>query len=191
MSRWKRPLGRVAARVVQAVARAGSTPERPLNDFERRLLEPVFEASVRWADVRLREGVRGLLNVSARAFVIENTVFLPKDYLPLPPALLVHELTHVWQFQNGGHAYIADSLHAQFFGDGYDLEKALLQKKRWAELNCEQQATLLEEAFAQGCFRGRPFVVRGRDYTAYFEAAVQAVRRGEGASFQASRNAGE
>lgn len=191
MSRWKPPLGRAAARVVQAVARAGSTPERPLNDFERRILEPVFEEAIRLADVRLREGVRGLLNVSARAFVIENTIFLPKDYLPLPPALLVHEATHVWQFQHGGHAYIADSLHAQFLGDGYNLEKALLQKKPWEALNCEQQATLLEEAFAQGCFHGRPFVVRGRDYTPYFEEAIARVRRGEGASFQAAPRPGE
>lgn len=186
MTRWKAPLGRAAARVVQAVARAGSTPERPLSELEQRLVQPVFEASLDYARVRLREGVRGLLNASARAFVIENTVFLPKDYLPLPPALLVHELTHVWQFQHGGHAYIADSLHAQFLGDGYNLEKALLQKKDWHQLNCEQQATLLEEAFAQGCFRGRPFVVRGRDYTPVFARAVEALRAGQGASFRAS-----
>lgn len=64
---WKAPLGHVAAAVVQAIARAGSTPERPLDDFERSLLEPVFAASVDYARVRLREGVRGLLNLSARA----------------------------------------------------------------------------------------------------------------------------
>ncbi|MEW5737352.1 MAG: DUF4157 domain-containing protein [Myxococcota bacterium] len=185
MTRWKGLLGHVAAAVVQAVARAGSTPERPLSEAERAVLAPVFAGALDCSKVRVREGVRGLINVSARAFVIENTIFLPKDYLPLPPALLVHEATHVWQFQNGGHAYIADSLHAQFFGDGYELEKALLQKKPWEALNCEQQATLLEEAYAQGCFRGRPFIVRGRDYSGYFERAVQEVRAGRGAGFRA------
>ncbi|GMU60832.1 MAG: hypothetical protein AMXMBFR34_25950 [Myxococcaceae bacterium] len=181
---WKSPLGRAAALVVRAVARAGSTPRRPLTEAERSILEPVFQGALDYQAMWFREGVRGLLNVSARAFVIENTVFLPRDYLPLPPALLVHEATHVWQFQHGGHAYIADSLHAQFLGDGYDLEKALIQKRAWGALNCEQQATLLEEAYAQGCFRGRPFIVRGRDYTGTFEYAVQEVRAGRGAGFR-------
>jgi hypothetical protein len=105
----------------------------------------------------------------------------------VPMQLLVHEATHVWQFQNGGHAYIADSLLAQTLGDGYQLEKALLQGKRWAEFNCEQQATMVEQSWAQRCFDGHPFIIRGRDWTGASEAARSQWRAGQGASFTASR----
>lgn len=69
---WKSPLGRAAALVVRAVALAGSTPRRPLTHAERSILEPVFQGALDYQAMRIREGVRGLLNVSARAFVIEH-----------------------------------------------------------------------------------------------------------------------
>jgi hypothetical protein len=71
----------------------------------------------------------------------------------------------VWQHQNGGHSYIADSLHAQLIGDGYRLDKGLVGGLAWHELNCEQQAMLIEEAFEQGAFDGRRVSIRGRDVT--------------------------
>ena len=95
----------------------------------------------------------------------------------------MHELCHVWQFQNGGHAYIGDSVHAQLLGDGYELEKGLLQGRSWAELNAEQQATLVEASFTQGCFAQRPFLIRGRDWSAYWRTAIAELRAGRGAAF--------
>lgn len=180
---WKAAFGHVAARVVQGVALVSRGHPRPLNDAERSLAAPVFETSLDLSKVRVREGVGGLLNVSRRAFVIEQTMFLPRGYLPLRTHVLVHELCHVWQFQNGGHAYIGDSVHAQLLGDGYELEKGLLQGRTWAELNAEQQATLIEASFAQGCFAGKPFLMRGRDWTPYWSAAVVELRAGRGAAF--------
>ena len=180
---WKGAFGQVAARVVQGVALVSHGTERSLNQAECELVAPIFGSNLDLMKVRLREGITGLLNASRRAFVIENTLFLPRGYLPLRQHILVHELCHVWQFQNGGHAYIGDSVHAQLLGDGYELEMGLLQGRSWAQLNAEQQATLIEASFVQGCFGGKPFTIRGRDWTLAWRDAVTELRAGRGASF--------
>lgn len=180
---WKAAFGHLAARVVQGVALASRAPDRPLTEGECALAAPIYQGSLELSRVRVREGIGGLLNASRRAFVIENTIYLPREYLPLRNHVLVHELCHAWQFQNGGHAYIGDSLHAQLLGDGYELEKGLLQGRAWAALNAEQQATLIEASFAQGCFEGRPFLIRGRDWTECWRTAVAELRGGRGAAF--------
>jgi hypothetical protein len=181
---WKQGVGFVAAKAVLAAARTSQAPSRRLNRAERELLAPIYQGSVDLDRVRLRAPVEGLLAVSRRAFVIEDTLFIPARFLPLQAAVLVHEICHVWQPQHGGHSYIADSLEAQLFGDGYRLEKGLAEGRRWAGLNCEQQATLVEEGFAQGAFQGRPFVLRDQDYTAEFQRAIAELRAGRGASFR-------
>ncbi len=178
---WRDTLGRASAAVVKAVAERSDLRPRGLDARERTLLQRVFDSALDLDAIRLCERVSGLINLSRRAYVIENTMFLPAAYVPIRDAVLVHESTHVWQFQHGGHAYIGDSLHAQLIGDGYDLEKGLNEGRSWAELNCEQQATLLERANEQGCFDGRPFVLNGVDFTAQFVAARDAVRAGAGA----------
>lgn len=172
MSWWRSTFGVVAARVVQAAARFDGASVRRLSDAELKVLEPIYGATVELSAIELREGVRGPVNASRRAFVIENSIFLPREYLPVRMHVLVHEVCHVWQFQNFGHHYIGDSVHAQLLGDGYELEKGLLQGLRWPELNVEQQATLVEASWAQGCFAGRPFIVRGHDWTHVWREAV-------------------
>lgn len=180
---WKGGVGWALARVVQTVGNASRAPRRRLDERERQVLETVFGPSLDRDVIEVREALSGLINVSRRAFVIENTIYLPMPTGTAPTHLLVHEATHAWQFQNGGHAYITDSLQAQSLGDGYQLEKGLLEGRAWAELNCEQQATLVEHAWEQGCFGGRPFVIRGKDWTTAFEAARVEWRAGRGAAF--------
>lgn len=180
---WKQGLGFAGAKAVLAAAKLSSAPERKLSAPERLLLERVYEESVDLSRVRIRAPVAGLLGVTRRAFVIENTLFVPAKFLPLQAAVLVHEVCHVWQHQHGGHAYIADSLEAQLVGDGYRLEKGLREGRAWAQLNCEQQATLIEEAYDQGCFEGKPLLLRGRDYSAELGRALVELRAGRGANF--------
>ncbi|MBL8921835.1 MAG: hypothetical protein JNJ54_23460 [Myxococcaceae bacterium] len=187
---WKGRLGWALARVVQTVGAASAAPRRHLDERERRILEAIFGPALDTGAIEVREALEGLINVSRRAFVIENTMYLPLPVRAVPTHLLVHEATHVWQFQNGGHAYITDSLAAQSFGDGYQLEKGLLQGRSWAELNCEQQATLVEHAWEQGCFEGRPLVIRGGDWTHAFDAARTEWRAGRGAAFTSAGTRG-
>lgn len=183
---WKGRVGWGLAKVVLQVGAWSGAPRRPMNDLERRTLRGIFGDSLDTGAIEVREALSGLINVSRRAFVIENTMHLPMAVGTAPMHLIVHEATHVWQFQNGGHAYITDSLHAQLLGDGYQLEKGLLQGRAWAQLNCEQQATLVEEAWSQRCFEGRRFILRGRDWTHVFEASRTEWLAGRGAAFTAS-----
>ncbi|QSQ20938.1 DUF4157 domain-containing protein [Pyxidicoccus parkwayensis] len=141
----------LAGRVVSAVqVLAGlEPPGRRLMEDEVARLRPIFGESLDYARVRVKEGRLGLLGVSRRAFVHGNIVFVPGRG---PPSfgLLVHELTHVWQHQHGGSAYMSAALAAQWWGDGYDWRKAVGQARRWAELNPEQQAQLIEDAALMG-----------------------------------------
>ncbi len=179
---WRATVGEIAARVVRLAERVSDGEHRALNARERSVLEGVFEASLDLDVLELCEGVTGLVNLSRRAFVIENTLFVPRSYLPLADATLVHEATHAWQFQNGGYAYIGDSIHAQLLGDGYDLAKGLREGKRWEALNCEQQATLIEWGYARGCFEGRALIIDGVDFTLHFARARDELRAGRGAA---------
>lgn len=176
----KGAVGQLAARAVQAAARVGGAPARPLTPAERALAEPVFEESLELRRVTVRAPVRGLVGISGRAFVIEDAIFVPAAYLPLAPAVLIHELVHVWQHQHGGHAYIADSLHAQLWGEGYSLTRAAAERRPWHALNCEQQATLIEEAYSQGYLEGGSVKIAGRDVTDWAAAAVAELRAGRG-----------
>lgn len=180
----KRGIGRLAAGVVKAAAGLSGAPGRPLTVLERGLLAQVFHQSLDLDAMVVRGPVGPVLGITNRAFVIEHTLYLPRRFLPLVGRVLVHEACHAWQFEHGGHAYIGDSLHAQLFGDGYQLAKGLGEGRAWSQLNCEQQATLVEEAWAQGCLEGgRPFVVGGVDRSPELREALVELRAGRGASF--------
>ncbi len=125
-------------------------PGRRLTEDEVARLRPVFGNSLDYAAVRVKAGELGLLGLPGRAFAHGNTVFVPPRGGDVDFGLLVHELTHVWQHQHGGTAYLSAALAAQWSGDGYDWRKGVSREKRWAQLNPEQQAQLIEDAAVAG-----------------------------------------
>ncbi|NOJ91987.1 hypothetical protein HMI51_03370 [Corallococcus coralloides] len=156
---------------------------RKLTGDELAALHKVYGDSIDYTRIEIKEGNAGLLTIGGRPFTHGDTIYIPKDALPLTPELLVHETAHVWQHQNGGNDYMSEALVAQFFGDGYNLGKALRQGKSWEEMNPEQQAEFIELAFGQGCFETppAPFKLDGKDYTQQFEAAKRSLRASQGA----------
>lgn len=66
---------------------------------------------------------------------------------------LIHEMTHVWQYQNGGLAYIPLSLTAQMLaalrggdrGGAYNWRAAHNGQCPWSRWNPEQQAAAVED----------------------------------------------
>lgn len=141
-------------------------PARPLDDDERALMTRVFGDGIDARRVRLKPG-RHLLHLPRLAFVVGNTVHLPArrraaGVNPAPtgsfarraPALLVHELTHVWQHQHHGTRYLSECLLAQWVGEGYNVAVALEAGRGWEQLNFEQQAELLGRAYAARWFDG-------------------------------------
>ncbi|MCW5620531.1 MAG: hypothetical protein KIS79_05440 [Burkholderiales bacterium] len=105
-----------------------------------------------------------------RAFVTGNLIHVAPGHT-LTRALLIHELTHVWQAQVDGPCCLWQALHAQFFGEGYDYgadlrrgdsayaasagdtlgegAQATLRAKPFAAFNREQQAQILMHYFVR------------------------------------------
>jgi hypothetical protein len=141
-----------ALRLIQAAANAEKQPgTRPLLDLEIDLLRKVFGPGLKYLVVRLTRmsGIVASIN-GRRAFTLRNTIHLPaKAYNAMAkyPALLVHEMVHVWQYQHEGWTYAPSAIWAQIGGDGYDFAKALRQGKPWKKMNPEQQAQMIQEAF--------------------------------------------
>jgi hypothetical protein len=139
-------------------AAAASTDRRALTDLEVRVLRKVFAEGLSYGPVRLVRLSHFIARLNgARAFVLGNVLNLPdQDFTAISRgqnlSLLVHEATHVWQYQHQGWGYIAEALWAQGFGDGYDYVKALRAGKPWRTMNPEQQAQLLQDAYRGGYF---------------------------------------
>ena len=69
---------------------------------------------------------------------------------PYRRALLIHELTHVWQYYHG-YTVIAGSFWANTIGMGYDY--TIEESDSWADFNVEQQAHIVEDWYAQAMSR--------------------------------------
>ncbi|MCB0632822.1 MAG: hypothetical protein KDD15_23955 [Lewinella sp.] len=71
----------------------------------------------------------------------------------MPPAILIHELVHVWQFSRYGSPYILRALLAQNTRAGYDyggiraLQMAREHDLTLEAFNYEQQAAIVEDFF--------------------------------------------
>lgn len=156
---------------------------RELSGAEVAALVRVFEGSVDYSRVQVKEGTSGLLTVAGRPFVHGDSVYVPTGWLPLTGDTLTHELVHVWQFQHGGADYMREALVAQWLGDGYDWKKGVAEGRAWAQLNPEQQAALIEAGHQAGFFDrpGQTFSCGGTDYTVYLARAVAELRAGRGA----------
>jgi len=58
-------------------------------------------------------------NPNSRAFVTNSLVNFDADEgVGLGRRTMIHELTHVWQYQTSGSQYFADAIYAQATGDG-------------------------------------------------------------------------
>jgi hypothetical protein len=96
-----------------------------------------------------------------RAFTTFQTVNLPSSgsHLRTNLAIVVHELTHVFQFEKVGSVYIPQALRAQRTeGYGYGGVQGLVQDwaggKRLRGYNREQQAQIAQDYFATVVARG-------------------------------------
>jgi hypothetical protein len=152
-------------RLVNAASSLQRLPgTRPLQKSEELLLRKVFGASLRYPLVRLTRMSALVAAVNgSRAYTLGNTIHLPAkayDAMAQYPSLLVHEMVHVWQYQHQGWTYAADALWAQTGGDGYDFAKALRQGKSWKQMNPEQQAQMIQEAF-RGVYFDNPGALFG------------------------------
>lgn len=131
---------------------------RALTDDERAAAVSVFGDSVDFSAVRIKEG--GLLTWTGAGVTIGNTISFPRGHYDgsvRGRAWLVHELTHVWQYQHGGPGYILRSVWEQLTeDDAYDVRYA--EGKEFADYDIEEQAVIVAEWYATGDERYRTLV---------------------------------
>jgi hypothetical protein len=84
--------------------------ERPLTEHEKSQLHRVFTDSLNYYVIGIIEGRAGLFGSNPRAFTLGNTLYMKTPTFPVD--LLVHEATHVWQYQKTGDRYASDALAA-------------------------------------------------------------------------------
>jgi len=126
--------------------------ERKLTRAEVKLLKRVFWDSIALYNVRIIEGRAGIYGINDRSFTLGNTIYM-KSHDPFEePELLVHECTHVWQFQNKGVLYAGDAIGAQWFiKDAYDWECEIDRGNAdWGDFNKEAQAEFLGDIYLEG-----------------------------------------
>jgi len=190
----------VSSLIARVLGRLGRY--RPLTPAECSDARLVFAEALDLRRVRIAEpgALHRLLFAAQRVLQGGGPArpFVTGDYIHLPPgrtlerALMIHELTHVWQARVYGPCYLWQALHAQFLGEGYDYSGTLrrrgdpracdplgegaqdaLRSKPFAAFNREQQAQILMHYFV------RRFLLRQNEACcAPWEAHARAVQGG-------------
>ena len=173
--------------------------ERPLTDDEINQLRRVFRDVLNYYVIRIIEGHAGLFGINSRAFVLGNTIYMKRDDFSL--GILVHETTHIWQYQQEGNRYASDAIAAQWFVDNpYSWQKEVDERGKtdWRDFNKEAQASFIQKVWSDGELRDANgatltsgegsfydadnektfghFEKDGSDYTAIANRAVETVR---------------
>jgi hypothetical protein len=147
--------GLVAGAVIGDIA---SRRERGLTQSERDYAREIYHNAIDYDAIRI---TRGAALSTGAARTLGNTINLQDqhfkgDTLELSDAgmlVLIHEMGHVWQYQNGGLAYIPSSLIPQIVAAAsgqsrnaaYDWRDAVRNHIDWSEWNAEQQAECISD----------------------------------------------
>jgi hypothetical protein len=155
----------------------------PLTAAEVAAAEAVLgKGAIRFGDVRIAEG--GLLELvfrlnKKRAFATWHTVNLPEEgrHGRSNSSLLVHELTHVYQYERVGTVYIGQALQAQRrlgrraydYGGPAGLLEARAAGKRYNDYNREQQGQIAQDYY---------LLRQRREDTAAYEPFISELKAG-------------
>jgi hypothetical protein len=120
-----------------------ATAGRPLTTTERRILEEVFGMSINLDRIRLTETN---VAVNGRAYTLGNTIRFPTR-ATVDLRTLVHEATHVWQYQTKGAGYISDSVWHQAAGGQAAYDVTIVTGQSIHRYHAEQQAMIVERYY--------------------------------------------
>lgn len=152
-----------------------ATRATPLTTSERAAGAAVLgENAMRWDQVRIAEG--GVLHLvfalnGGRAVTTWHTINMPVDgdHGRSNLDIVVHELTHVLQYERVGTLYMGQAIHAQAtvgygYGSADGLRTATAEGRHYADFNREQQAQIAQDYHAQFV---APGIFEGADHEAY------------------------
>jgi hypothetical protein len=136
-------------------------PAHRLSDEDIAAAKDIFGDSIDYDAVRF---VNAKDNVADFSQVWGETIRVSPG--GLTPAKLMHELTHVWQYQTSGLGYISDSFVAQICAVATDFDRDEAYKyvpdpeKSFFDYSAEQQAKIVEHYSASAAVRKRPLYQR-------------------------------
>ena len=139
-----------------------ASPGVPLSTAEAAVARTVFDEAVDLESVRL---VVAEVATVDQPMTLGNTIRLPKGY-DWNGEALIHELTHVWQYQTRGASYISNSFLNQACalvsaGDRGGAYAYILEEgKDLIGYGAEQQAQIVEDYFRKKSAKTDPAYVR-------------------------------
>lgn len=132
---------------------------RSLTSEEKAIAKSVFGDSINLDLVRIDEQARSVHAAKEvdngeinRPFTTFHTI---NTWGPIDRSTLIHELTHVWQYEQDGAIYIPQALQGQHSDTGYSYTIQALENHRAAnqgltvDFNREQQAQIIEDYYAK------------------------------------------
>jgi hypothetical protein len=139
-------------------------PGRTLTVHEENLLRTIFKDSIDYGLIRI-----ALTNVGAkgRPYTFGNTIRIPPKS-DFKPDVLVHETTHVWQYQTQGSGYLSDSAWHQMVDGDESYHVTLKANQSIYGYTAERQAVIVE-AYYVDRLRNPPQPATQTDYDPYKE----------------------
>lgn len=126
---------------------------RPLHDWEKALAREIFGNSIHLARVRVDEYAWAGPRQGRFCYVSFYTI---NSWGAMSNSLLVHELVHVWQYQQLGMVYIPRALSARYnpyqvngydYGGAEKLRAYQARGKKLLDFNYEQQADIVADFY--------------------------------------------
>ena len=111
----------------------------PLTTAERGIARTVFQSSIDTNRVRVKR--TRVAAVGGTAAMVWGNTILVNPSVTLTPTLLVHELTHIWQYQTTGTRYLSDAITHRSY------RARIVPGRSISRYEPEQQATIVENYY--------------------------------------------
>lgn len=154
---------------------------------EQQIVEDIFQTSVDTSRVRVVEAriANAPTTLGSYIRIVPGFDFLTEDN----KATLVHEMTHVWQYQHFGNSYITDALFHQISSmaatgtrNAAYMNYQLGPDRSFSSFAAEEQATIVEDYYSltrryQNDTNPPPWVVLRRPDLPQYERLMVTVRQ--------------
>ena len=123
---------------------------RPLTNWETNLAKEIFGNSINYKRVRIDEYAFVGPRQHRFCYVSFNSI---NSWGPMQNSTFIHEMVHVWQYENLGAIYIPKALSAQFTPEGYNyggvatLKQYMHEGKGFLDFNYEQQGDIVSDYY--------------------------------------------
>ena len=156
---------------------------RRLTDNEIKMAKLIFADSIDYAHVKIYQGIPCLPTMQV-AVSPNGNIYFPRNNCPDDFTLaseshqiwMIHELTHVWQYQQGFKTWLGGLF--LFVSGGYRRRRAYLYPKlsdicHFGMLNMEQQADLLAHYYASCYLKGNIYNAQNQTFQKILKSFIE------------------